>query len=229
PAIAERPGNSGLRAQAFGDDRLVTLDAGSLAPAASSPEERVKAFTDFLLEQRGYFGAGGARAEEIAFAPAVEEQRATRRRADQAEPYAFVALQQLHRGARVIDETQYGVFLLDREGRAGELRRVRAHLRNPSELPAPPAADPGVRRAADDAFRRYLTGRTLGGGDVSVEETPVISVRLRTAGYLARYYKRHADGTASRLAAVVEPATGQVKVLYDIPACRASVEKGGAR
>ncbi|HVG31463.1 MAG TPA: hypothetical protein VM911_00225 [Pyrinomonadaceae bacterium] len=225
PDVTERPGNSGLTTKTFGDEQLVVLDQGNLARApAATPEERVSAFGSFLLDHRDFFGAGEAKPENIMFTAAAPEFTAARQR---SETYALVALHQLHQGARVVDETQYAVFLLDSSGRVGELRRVRAHLRDPARLPTPPSANPEQQRTADELFRNYLRGRSITGGDVKVEETPVISVRLQTAGYLARYSMRNEDGSMSRLAAVVTPSTGQLKVLYDIAACQAGLARKG--
>jgi hypothetical protein len=125
PDISEQSGNSGLQAETFGDERLVTLAQGNLARfPATNAEERTNALSSFLLDHPAYFGMGNVQPVNIAFATAGPEFKIIRQR----ESFMMVALHQLYQGAPVIDETQFGAFLLDSSGRVTELRRVRAQI-----------------------------------------------------------------------------------------------------
>jgi hypothetical protein len=228
PDISERPGTSGLDARTFDDERLITLAQGNLARTpATTADERARALSSFLVEHRAYFDIANVPAENLVFTMAGPEFKVTQ---PQGRSFMMVALHQLYQGAPVIDETQYGAFLLDSSGRVAELRRVRARLIDPSQLPAPPTPNPEQQKAADTLFRKFLLDRLVSGEDIRVEDNPVVSAKLGIAGYLAQYSKRNEDGTVSRLEAVVAPSTAEIKVLYDIPACQAGGSPaGGAR
>lgn len=124
----------------------------------------------------------------------------------------LTVLYQTRDSARVLDGIQYGSY--DQE--TGELRAVRAFLKDPSKLPTAPKADMEIWSRMNEVFREYL--RKKGGPKTvfGVEEMPVITSEPARAGYLARYSRRNADGSLSRFAAIIDPSNNQVHVLYDI-------------
>lgn len=228
-AIGLRPGNAGFSNRVLGATRLVALEQGNLAQAsASSAQERIDVLADFLSQYSSEFGLSSAKAGEIEFLPAVPEFEAGMASSGQ---HQTVALHQSHQGALILDAVQYGDFVLNPAGGQGQLRRVFGRLFDPGSLPAPPIPTREMIDAATRGFTEFLVEQGREEGSVSILETPVILAEESIAGFLAlrtELPEEVPDTAQGRLAAIVDPEGGVLKVIYDIDACHAGAGLGGA-
>jgi hypothetical protein len=187
----------------------VPKNKGNIAPnEAKTPEERVAVLERTLTDRRSELGASGVSKGDLAFAPYAESAVLL----PDGEAQVLTVVFQTYKGARVLDGLQYGSF----DQTTGELRALRAFLKDPAKLPDPPQADMAAWSKAHQVFRDYLREHKATQINFTIEEQPVISATLGVAGYLARYARRNADGSLSRFAAIVDPSTKAVHVLYDM-------------
>jgi hypothetical protein len=227
--IASRPGNAGFANRTFGPERMVTLTQGNLAEmAAATPQLRLDVLSGFLQTYPSDFGWNSLLKDSPAFIAAAPELNAV---FGDAEAHDTVALHQEYKGAIVLDALVYGEFVQG-PGKAGEeLRRVQGRLFSPDQLPDPPEASALNVRQATATFSDYLRDGEITGGGTSVLETPVILGEKGIAGFLATHTSAFSpdeqEPYQDRLLAVVNPSTGAVTLVHDIPACRAGAPAGG--
>jgi hypothetical protein len=187
----------------------VSKNKGNIASdEAKTSEERVTVLGRTLVDRRSELGASGVSKSGLTFAPYAESNVLL----PNGEPQVLTVIFQTYKGARVLDGLQYGSF----DQKTGELRAVRAFLKDPAKLPDPPQADMPAWSRAHEVFRDYLREHKATQINFTIEEQPVISASLSVAGYLARYARRNPDNSLSRFAAIVDPSTKKVHVLYDM-------------
>ena len=202
-------GCAGIPVQVVGSEHRLTLkEGGNLADdEASTAPERVAVLTAALKDRREELGGAGIGKDELTFTPYAESVFIL----PNGETQVLTVLYQTYQGARVLDAVQCGGF----DQKTGELRALRATLKDPAKLPEPPQADMGAWAKAHQVFREYLRQHKAAKIDFTVDEQPVVSAALGVAGYLAHYSRRNPDTSLSRFAAIVDPATGSVHVLND--------------
>jgi len=209
PEIASQAGNKGFEYRTYGEEKVLTLEAGNLVTAnPATPEERLTVLKEFLGQNREFFGVSAD--VDLDFLPATDEFAFNY----EGESYILVSLYQSSAGAPVIDQVNYGGYALNGDS-LGELRMVRARLFETAGLPFPPPIDQRLRLRAEQLFREELPLRVTDSDIVTVSEAPVISAGLNIAGYFVWRAANYPDGSTSQLAAVVNPETSQVQELYD--------------
>lgn len=202
----------GIPLRVVGEEYQLTVEKkhGNIAArTAKTSEERVAVLSETIRDRRSELGGGNIPKEDLAFLPFAESVFIL---PDGRQTHVLTVLYQAHKGARVLEGLQYGSF--DRD--TGELRTVRAVLKDASKLSPPPAQDASVWSHMHEVFRNYLDKSSNGHANFIIEEQPVISLAAGVSGYLARYSRRNPDGSLSRFAAVIEPGSEKVHVLYDI-------------
>ncbi len=203
-------GCSSIPLKVVGNEYRLTVEKkGNIADSeAKTAEERVAVLSATLKDRRKELGGAGIEKDALTFMPYAESSFIL----PDGEAQVLTVLYQTYKGARVLDGLQYGSFDL----KTGELRAVRAFLKDPAKLPDPPQADMTAWSAAHRVFREYLQKHKAAKINFLIEEQPVVSAGLGVAGYLARYSRRNPDASLSRFAAIVDPAAKTVHVLYDI-------------
>ncbi len=201
----------GVPLRVVGEEHQLTVEKkhGNIAgKTAKTSKERVAVLSETIRDRKGELGGKGISDADLAFLPYAESTFIL----PNGQTHVLTVLYQAHKGARVLEGLQYGSF--DRD--TGELRAVRAVLKDPSRLPSPPAQDAAVWSRMHEVFRNYLQKSSNGEANFIIEEQPVISASAGVSGYLARYSRRNPDGSLSRFAALIEPGSESVHVLYDI-------------
>jgi hypothetical protein len=190
--------------------RLTVKDnSGNIADKeAKTADERVAVLSATLRDRRKELGGENIAKDELTFLPYAESSFTL----PDGSTQVLTVIYQTYKGARVIDGLQYGSF----DSNSGELRSVRAFLKDPAKLPEPPKADMATWSRVHQTFRNYLQEHKATKFNFTIEEQPVISADLGVAGYLAHYSRRNADTSLSRFAAIVDPNSNAVHVLYDI-------------
>jgi len=204
-------GCGGIPLRVVGEEYQLTVEKkkGNIASkTAKTTEERVAVLSETIRDRKAELGGKGIPDADMAFLPYAESVFIL----PNGQTHVLTVLYQAYKGARVLEGLQYGSF--DRD--TGELRTVRAVLKAPSKLPPPPAQDAAVWSRMHEVFRNYLETGGNGQANYIIEEQPVIATAIGVSGYLARYSRRNPDGSLSRLAAVIEPNSERVHVLYDI-------------
>ncbi|MDH5784090.1 MAG: hypothetical protein OEZ16_00610 [Chromatiales bacterium] len=189
--------------------QMTIMDEGNIAmEKALNPEARARVLADTMKQKRGKLG-GKAIAEEALEFKSWGESGIT---LPNGQRHIVVVLHQQHMGARIIDGVQYGSFDAD----SGELRGVRAELRDPAMLPEPPTRDGRQWAEMHDKFREFVKQRYGRAVNFIIHETPVIVAQQTVAGYLAEYSIRNEDGTLNRFSSVIDAKDGQIHVIYDM-------------
>ncbi len=209
PFLLEACGTAPIKDVVDTQHRITQVDDGNIADReAHTPEQRIAVLKETLLDRADELTKLDIDENKLEFIAFGESFIGTPDDSTQI----LLIMHQGYLGARIIDAVQYGSF--DKE--SGELRALRADIRDPDELPKPPKAD----RAEWSRIYRHLRkvfptqGRPAAGYTVS--DQPVISNNRKAAGYLAHYSVRNQNGSLSRFAAIIEPGTYKMHILYDI-------------
>jgi len=226
--IGLRPGNEGFVNQTFGPERLVALTAGNIAEdIAIGAQGRIDALGSFLGAFQSQFGGDLLKADPTPLLAAAPEQEAT---FGESEIHNLVFLHQEHEGALVLDAVVYGDFVMNRALGGSQLRRVQGRLFPTASLPTPPAASREALGEATRQFNTYLQGAGMREGTISGLVTPAIWAAQHFAGFLLIQTENPsdiADTAQRRIAAVVNPDTNEIRILYNMDACHAGVGFGG--
>jgi len=194
-----------------GEEHQLTVEkkSGNLGSRrAETFDERCEVLAEAIAERKSELGGKNISEDDLEFIPFAES---TIIMPDQ-KAYILTVLYQSRNGARILDGLQYGSF----DSKKGELRTIRAFLKDPTELPAAPKADMVVWTRMNEVFREYLEKKGVPKTVFGIEEIPVVTAEPPRSGYLARYARRNSDGSLSRFAAIIDPSDEQVHVLYDI-------------
>jgi hypothetical protein len=182
--------------------------SGNLGPRpAGTFEERCAVLAETIVQRHDELGGRDISGNDLTFVPFAESTITL----PDGRTQVLTVLYQTRNGVRILDGIQYGCFDLKK----GELRTVRAFLKDPSKLPAAPKPDMAVWTRMNEVFRAYLTQKGTPKTVFGIEEIPVITAEPARAGYLARYGRRNPDGSFSRFAAIIDPSNDRVNVLYD--------------
>lgn len=223
--IASRPGNSGFRNVLLGEERLVSLEEGSLSEEdANGTAGRLNVLDTFLHDYAAEFGVLAANAAALKLIAAAPEQPAV---VGDGETHQTVFLHQEHMGALVLDAALWGEFV-GPEAAGSKLRRVQGRLFDPLTLTPPVLSNTLNFALANRQFREFLATNELSGDSMSLLPTPVILGEENFTGFLGHYTLSHEDGSMERLSVVVNPLTEEIHVIYSMPACRAHNALGDA-
>lgn len=195
----------------LGEEHQLTVEdkSGNLGSRrAGTFDERCAVLAEAIAERKSELGGKTISEDDLAFIPFAESTIIM----PDGKAYVLTVLYQSYNGARILDGLQYGSF----DSKKGELRTIRAFLKNPDKLPAAPKADMVVWTRMNDVFRGYLEKKGVPKTVFGIEEIPVVTAEPPRSGYLARYARRNSDGSLSRFAAIIDPSDEQVYVLYDI-------------
>ncbi len=211
-------GPSGPQQETIGDDTLVTLTEGSLIPERPTDDAtRFDALVSYLRSDPGRFGAAGVEPSSLTFVEAVAQNQI---KDEAGATFTLVALHQTFMNAPVIDEMQMAIFASTTDG--DELRRVRAHLRDPATLPTPPdptVVSPGrIAPTVADLIATYA----LSADATTTGDAPVIVAGDAIAGYPVSQFVPSETGALGRFRAVVDPSDMRVSVIVNQPPCDAS-------
>jgi hypothetical protein len=204
-------GCSSVTVTAVGDEySVISKDMeGNLArKTANSFDERVAVLSKTLRDRKNKLGGAAIKSDQLNFVAFGESEFIL----PNGQSHILTILYQTYKGARIVDSFQYGSF----DKKTGELRTVRALFKDPAKLVSPPEASMEQWSQIHQNFREYLNKHKTLKVDFIVEQEPVISAKLNVAGYMVRYAHRNADNSLSRFAAIMEPKTDKVHVLYDI-------------
>lgn len=201
---------SGVTHSVVGNEYRLTAKLGNdvVGGEARTSDERFALLARTIKSRRHKLGGKGVSWDELDFIPDAESTFTL----PGGHQQILTIMYQSYKGARVIDGLQYGSF----NAKDGTLQSVRAFLKDPATLPEPPKLDLRAWSEVHNVFREWLRIHKASKFNFVIEQPPVISARLHVAGYLARYAHRNADGTLSRFAAIIDPATDAVHVLYDV-------------
>lgn len=194
-----------------GEEHQLTVEkkSGNLGSReAMTFDERCEVLAETIAERKNDLGGKDISEDDLEFVPFAESTIIM----PDGKAYVLTLLYQSRNGARILDGLQYGSFDLKK----GELRTIRAFLKDPSRLPLAPNPDMAVWTRMNDVFREYLKKKGTPKTVFGIEEIPVITAEPARAGYLARYSRRNPDGSLSRFAAIIDPSDEQIYVLYNI-------------
>jgi len=223
--IGLRPGNSGFTNLLLGEERLVALKMGNLSEtAATDAQDRLNILAEFLQTYAEFFGVPTTKANDLMVLAAAPEQQAV---VGMNEDHQTVMVNQEFEGAIVLDGQVFGEYVRVAD-RNWQLRRVQGRLFDPASLVAPVASNDDTLGLAAGLFEEFLVQNEFFEGGMNVLPTPVILGAENLAGFLCNYMRTYDDGSMDRMAAVVNPLTDQLHVVYYIPACRAHNAFGDA-
>ena len=195
----------------LGDEHQLTVEkkSGNLGSRpAMNFDDRCEVLAEAIAERKNELGGSGISEDDLEFVPFAESTIIM----PDGKAYVLTVLYQSRNGARILDGLQYGSFDLKK----GELRTVRAFLKDPTKLPAAPKPDMNVWTRMNEVFREYLDKKGAPKTVFGIEDLPVIISEPARAGYLARYSRRNPDGSLSRFAAIIDPSNEQIYELYNI-------------
>jgi len=194
----------------IGDEhRLTRAKSGNIAwDEAKTVEQRAEVFANVLRDNVGDFAKTPIPKKDLEFEPYGESRIVL----PNGQTHVIVFVYQTYHGARIVDYIQHGSF----DNKTGELRTVRASLQPVAGLPEPPKADTDTWTKMHDHVRAYLSGHKAIVPNFNISDRPVVSAKLRVAGYFIQSSHRNENGSLTRFAGIVEPATGKVHVLYDV-------------
>jgi hypothetical protein len=202
-------GVKALRAVVGEEYQLTVEKSGNLASRpATTFADRSAVLAETLVARKNELGGKGIAEDELQFIPFAESTIIL----PDGQTHVLTVLYQARDGARILDGLQYGSFDLEK----GQLRTVRAFLKDPAKLPAAPKPDMAVWSRMNELFRVYLNRKGAPRTIFGIEEMPVMTAEPARAGYLARYARRNPDGSLTRFAAIIDPSNDQVHVLYHI-------------
>ena len=197
----------------LGDEHQLTVEkkSGNLGSRqAMTFDERCEVLAEAIAERKNELGGKNISEDDLEFIPFAESTIIM----PDGKAYVLTLLYQSRNGARILDGLQYGSFDLKK----GELRTIRAFLKDPSKLPNAPRPDMAVWTRMNEVFREYLKVKGFPKTVFGIEELPVITAEPARTGYLARYSRRNQDGSLTRFAAIIDPSNEQIYVLYNIVA-----------
>jgi len=195
----------------LGEEHQLTVEkkSGNLGSRrAMTFDERSEVLAEALAERKDDLGGKNISEDDLEFVQFAESTIVM----PDGKAYVLTLLYQSLNGVRILDGLQYGSFDLKK----GELRTIRAFLKDPSKLPPAPKPDMAVWTRMNEVFREYLKRKGTPKTVFGIEEIPVITAEPPRAGYLARYSRRTPDGSLSRFAAIIDPSDEQVYLLYNI-------------
>jgi hypothetical protein len=196
--------------QVVGNQHQITqLKSGNIADRkATNAKERIEIMKQTLVSRADELTKLNIDETSLEFIAFGESEIGT---PDGSTQYLLI-MHQGYRGARIIDAVQYGSF--DKE--TGELRALRADIGDISKLPPAPKTDRNEWSKIYRYVRKLFQSQGRPAAGYSVSDQPVISSKRKVAGYLAQYSVRNRNGSLSRFAAIIEPDSYKMHILYDI-------------